>query len=155
MAYGQNWNIQPDFNGYGNSFRNNPNGRNFNSGFLNFKRSNYKNGNYNMNIMSSPKRRSHCKLSPKGDIVYVTGWKVGKRAGFRTFLVSPSKSGFKTTSKSGKVWHGCRVKVVNKTHGSSGIFPGLIEEATKKVFIRDLGIMMNPNTGFISYIPKK
>lgn len=117
--------------------------------FNNFKRS----GGSGWN--AKPARRSQCKTITKGNTLYVTGWKVGRKAGFRTFFVAPAKSGKTVTSKSGKVWHACRVTVVNKTHGSNGLFPAWIDEATKKVFIKDLGLMLNPNTGFISYIPRK
>ena len=101
------------------------------------------------------KRRSQCRKIEKDGVLYVTGWKIGKRAGFRTFFVAPAKSPVRKVSKSGRVWLSCRVEVVNKTMGIKSLFPGWIEESSKRVFVKSIGIMLNPNSGFISYLPKK
>jgi len=116
------------------------------------KRSNYSRSNYN------GKRRSSCKTITKNGVTYVTGWKIGRKAGFRTFFVSPAKNQKNIYSKkdgSKTPWLTAKCEVVNKTHGTKSLFPALIHEKSLKVFILSLNIMINPNTGFISYIPKK
>lgn len=101
------------------------------------------------------KRRSQCKLLDKGNVVYITGWKVGKRAGFRTFFIAPAKHQRTIVSKSGNTWLTCRVSVENKTFGSTGLFPAFWNKSNNKVICKSLGLIFNPVTGYISYIPNK
>jgi len=137
---------------YPKRYDNSPFPRPYNRGFN-------PNSNFQINSNQPMKRRSHCKTIVKDGVLYVTGWKVGSKAGFRTFFVAPAKNQRKIMSKknpgTATQWLTCRVSVMNKTHGSNGLFPAMIHEVTHKVFIKDLGIMLNPNTGYISYIPRK
>lgn len=123
-------------------------------------RGGYKKSYGKKDFKSDGKRRSHCRTIVKDGVLYVTGWKVGKQSGFRTFFVAPAKSPKVRTSKrenGGKEieWHSCRVTVVNKTHNTKGLFPGWIDAATKRVFVSELNLLINPQTGFISYLEGK
>lgn len=101
------------------------------------------------------KRKSHVKKIVKDGVLYLSGWKAGKRAGFRAFFISPAKNPVRKVSKTNKVWLSCKVSVENRTHGTTGLFPAWINEATHDVFCKGLGLMFRPSTGFISYMQKK
>lgn len=136
-----------------NNIRRSYNDRGYNSYSGNRRTSDY--NPYNRSDNYSGKRRSQVKKLIKGDILYLSGWKIGSKAGFRTFFVAPAKSPKTRVSKSGKNWVSCRVSVTNKTHGTNGIFAGWMDTANHRVFVRELGLMLNPQTGFISYLSKK
>jgi hypothetical protein len=154
------------FDAYNHSY-NSPSG--YRSYSKNFKNKKMSYGNYNNDFSygrsrygASPsyngKRRSSCKVITKNGVSYVTGWKIGRKAGFRTFFVSPAKNQKRIYSKkdgSATPWMTAKCEVVNKTQATKSLFPAMIHEKSLKVFILSLGIMINPNTGFISYIPKK
>jgi len=117
-----------------------------------------RNGGYNRSSNYNGKRRSSCKTITKNGVTYVTGWKMGRKAGFRAFFVSPAKNQRNIISRkdgSTTPWLTAKCEITNKTYGSKALFPAMIHEKSLKVFILSLNIMLNPNTGFISYIPKK
>lgn len=98
--------------------------------------------------------RVQLKTSEKHGCTYLTGWKVGK-SGFRSFLVWPAKSPKHITSKSGKQYVTCSVTVVNKSTSTKSQSPAFWNVQTNKVICKELGLILDPNTGFISYIPRK
>ena len=105
------------------------------------------------------KRRSMCKVQPSKkdpNHMLVTGWKVGK-AGFRAFTVGAAKNQRNFTRRDGSrsPWRNAWMIVTNKTSQSKATFPCFIHETTYKVICKQAGIILNPQTGFISYIPRK
>lgn len=151
MAYGNyNNNFSYGRGSYGNNFSY--------AGRGGFSRAPFRQNSGGFRGNFSGKRRSSCKTITKNGVTYVTGWKVGRKAGFRTFFVSPAKNQRNIISKkdgSRTQWLTAKCEVVNKTQGTKSLFPAMIHEKSLKVFILSLGIMINPNTGFISYIPRK
>lgn len=157
-AYNHSYNSPSGYRRYSNNYRNSKK-QNMSYGSYNNDFS-YRRSSYGANAQYSGKRRSHCKLV-KGrknpNETYVTGWKIGSKAGFRTFFVSPAKNQHNIVSrKTGQVtpWRTAKCEVINKTNGTKSLFPAMIHEQSLKVFILQLGIMLNPNTGFISYVNK-
>lgn len=130
-------------------------GRGYSSAYFAKRQNNFSGFSVSRPGAYNGKRRSSCRKIEKGSVVYLTGWKNGRKAGFRSFFVAPAANPKTKVSGSGKTWVSCRVIVENKTHGSQGMFAGWWHKETSRVFCKQLGLMLNPNTGFISYLPRK
>lgn len=126
-----------------------------NRGFGNWKKSSYGNNRSgNWQRPASGKPRSKCREIVKGNVLYITGWKATRR-GLLSIFVAPPKHDKTVTSKNGRVWKTCRVSVTNINAGSKSLFPGFIDPNTHKVFVKELRMLINPQSGFISFLPKK
>jgi len=116
-------------------------------------------GNRQYNRGGSGRRRSMCKTQQsKKDPSHtlVTGWKVGK-AGFRSFVVGAARNQRNFLRKDGSKspWRNAWMIVTNKTANTKSTFPCFIHESSYKVICKQAGLILNPQTGFISYIPRK
>jgi hypothetical protein len=87
--------------------------------------------------------------------VCTSGWNVKRNGGFTSFLCN-------TTNKSqdvGKGWVGSvACEVVNKSTGQKSFYWGMMQIATGKVVISDLGVVLNPkapNGGYCGTFSKK
>lgn len=134
---------------FGNNY-NRPRGRDYNSNNGGNQGYTYnRGGNTNYNNQQ-PKKHSGCKTGTisKGEMqgeTYVQGWNASKRFGMRTFLAVPySKSKPVISEKSGRKWLNVMVKV-SQQGTKDFIVGGMMDMATRKVYISELRIVMNPN----------
>lgn len=141
---------------YDRDRNNNNNGYNDRNYSASGNRSNYNNGG-NRNS-SAPKKHSGCSatVASKGTYVgstVVTGWNYSRRHGMVTFLAAPYSKSEVRTSKTGRQWVNYMVKV-QPEKAASYIVSGLLEVATKRVIIKEMGMVMNPKGGRGGYCGK-
>lgn len=102
--------------------------------------------NYSRNSnQREQKKHSGAKFgNDKNGKPYVSGWNYSRRNGLVSFLAVPYNGTSEHQSKSGKTWLNVMVKV-NPSMSKPFITSGLMDMASKKVIINELGIVMNPN----------
>lgn len=136
MAYNNNnrgnWNNNNG--GYNGGYNNGGYNNNGNRGY-------YNNQNYNNN--QRPKKHSGATFkNDKNGNPIVIGWNYSKTLGMRSFICSPYKGTKRVTSQSGQEWENWFVKCT--VGGQVMRYSGMFNLATKKVIIKDLGMVMNP-----------
>lgn len=124
---------------------NNNNRGNYNSNNRNYNNANNSGGD------NEVKKRSGCKTgTSKTGKAYVRGWKYDKTHGMRSFIFSKAKNSKQVISKNGISWMTGTVKVSHPMGVT--LYNALLQVDTDKVFISDLGLMMNPkarNGGYV------
>lgn len=102
------------------------------------------------------KKHSGCKYSTAREsgkpIVY--GWNYSKQRGLISFIASPYKGTKDHTSKSGKVWQNWVVKITNKRTLQETLTSGLFDKQTRKLILKQQGMVANPNARNGGYFGK-
>ena len=90
---------------------------------------------------------------------YTNGWMTNKRVGMVSFFCAPTKNTTAVMSKTGNSWLTCiAVKVQFRDLMKEELHWGLMHEASGKVIIQSLGLVVNPkapNGGFSGKYGKK
>lgn len=138
----------------GNSYRSNSYGNNRGG----YSRNNYGNsygGNgYSGGQNRQAKKRTGCKSGQDTNgNPYVRGWNVSRQYGLVTFLCVPYGKTKQSQSKSGKVWENWMVKVQPKM-GKEYIVGGMYDVQTRRVIIKDMGLVLNPKADYCGKFTK-
>lgn len=108
----------------------------------NWNSNNYNNNNYANN---RPSKKSGAKFgTDKHGNPYVRGWNASKQNGLVAFIAAPNKNTRVHTSKSGREWENWTIKVSPKM-GKPYLVNCLFDVMTKKVIVKEMGIVLNPN----------
>lgn len=77
------------------------------------------------------------------DRPYIRGWKYSRRVGLMKVIAGPNKKTKRSTSKNGRQWEGWTAKV--QTDFGTQLYNALYDVDKKRVFIQDLGLILNPS----------
>ncbi len=101
------------------------------------------------------KKRSGAKFKfSKHGKPLTIAWKA-TRYGMLSILCGLTKYSNEVTSKSGRVWYsGVSVAIKNTNTGQTNFHFGLMEKATGKVIVKNLGWVINPNGGYGGVVAK-
>jgi len=112
-------------------------------------------------VSSQPmkKKRSGAKFKmAKNGKMVVVAWKATKM-GMLSILVGTTKYTKAVTSQNGRTWlTGCSVSIKNGLSGVSSFHFGMMDKATGKTIVKDLGWVINPQGGLggvVAQIGKK
>ena len=137
--------------------RNMSNGRynNNNNGNRNYGNNNRYNNNNNRNS-GQQKKHSGCQTkkgkNDSGEYQVTYGCMFRKRVGLVNYFAKTYKGTKATKSETGRTWLNVVVEVTNKQAGTSNLYTGMMDAATGRVTIKQLGIVMSPKGGRGGYI---
>ncbi|WP_025146178.1 hypothetical protein [Pedobacter jeongneungensis] len=105
----------------------------------------YSNNNNNSNNNRPAKKHSGAKYkaTSKNGTPVTTGWNYSRRHGLVTFLCVTTKATSVHTSKAGVEYLNVMVKI-SKAMSKDELVSGLMERHTGRVFVKELGIVINP-----------
>lgn len=111
-------------------------------------------GGYSQNNQQAKKRSGAKMRSAKNGNMVVVAWKATK-FGMLSILVAPTKYTKEVKSKSGRIWStGMSVSIVNKNTGETSFHFGMMEKATGKTIVKNIGWVINPNGGYGGVVAK-
>lgn len=99
------------------------------------------------NSRSDYKKKSGCKIGvSKNGRQYITGWNVSKERGYITFIANRAND-IEYSSRGGKIWHRYVVNISIKRTMEKRVVSGLFDIDSKKLIIKELGMVANPKGG--------
>ena len=105
------------------------------------------------------KKKSGCKRGEHKDKPYITGWNVQKRRGMLSFIASPYKGKKSQTkrvkSSNGRYWENWIVKLNYKDMGKTALIVGMMEVATGRLIMKDIGMIANPKENYFGTMFRK
>jgi len=96
--------------------------------------------------VTEPPKHTGCKAIDVNGSIIVYGWNYSRRNGMVHFYARPYKGTKERTSKSGKVWLNYFVTMTNVSTKQKTNTSGLLDLSTKRVYIKEFNILMNPSS---------
>lgn len=105
---------------------------------------NSRNGGNQQNSKRSGVTYTRIKKGKHEGMMAVNAWRVSKRSGLMTASAFPV-SDKEYTGDNGKVWLRYAVEIVSRDTGTTQTYWCLMDKASRKIFIKELGLVISPN----------